>query len=253
MLSKFDRIIVAGDIHGDYKTFQQIHDSFHPQQDYLIFLGDYADRGREGIEVINGIKKLMINYPRQVIALKGNHEDYSKDGTPRFMPCDLINEVGKKRSSWNTYFMEDLTPFIDKLYIAALMSGSILFVHGGVSSKIQSITDLKNPSRSVEEDILWSDPFDGFGEYPNMRGAGVMFGQDISNKICHMLHAKIIVRSHQPRKAWQGPYTEHNGRVVTISSTTVYGGTPFILNLPIHNLNNVLTNLGDYTQDLRPK
>ena len=54
-LSQASRLLVAGDIHGDYETFFQIRDLFDPERDYLIFLGDYADRGPRGIEVVDGV------------------------------------------------------------------------------------------------------------------------------------------------------------------------------------------------------
>ena len=40
VLSSRHRIVVVGDLHGDYVSFRKIHDLFNPRQDYLIFLGD---------------------------------------------------------------------------------------------------------------------------------------------------------------------------------------------------------------------
>ncbi len=88
------------------------------------------------------------------MALKGNHEDYSKDGEPQFDLCTFIGEAGKKRKNWRRYFQKELEPFIKRLYLAAIIPGEFLFVHGGVSSKIRSLDDLKYPTREVEIDIL---------------------------------------------------------------------------------------------------
>jgi len=236
LLSEIDQIIIVGDIHGDYESFRRVHNLFDPKQDYVIFLGDYADRGSKGIEVIEGVKKLIMKYPAKVITLKGNHEDYTEGGNPTFRPCDLIYEAGEKRGGWATYFKNELKPFINHLHLSALVPGEVLFVHGGVSRRVQRLEDLRYPSRHVEKDILWSDPSEGPGEYSNMRGAGVMFGRDVSKNICQKLCVKRIVRSHEPRKALRGPHYEHGGRVVTISSTSVYGGTPFILDIDPKNL-----------------
>jgi len=139
---------------------------------------------------------------------------------------------------------------MEKLYLTVIIPNIALFVHGGVSSKIKDVKDLRCPSREIEEDILWSDPFKGIGEHFNMRGAGVEFGKDISKKICNRLGVKRIVRSHQPRKARSAPHVEHDGRVITISSTTVYGGIPFILKLPTKDLNTSFNNLEDHIQKL---
>lgn len=42
---------------------------------YLVFLGDYSDRGNYGSEVLYTIARLKIANPKQVILLRGNHED----------------------------------------------------------------------------------------------------------------------------------------------------------------------------------
>ncbi len=59
MLEKIKRIIIAGDLHGDYESFQRICSLFNSDEDFLIFLGDYADRGSKGLEVINGVEGLL--------------------------------------------------------------------------------------------------------------------------------------------------------------------------------------------------
>jgi hypothetical protein len=244
MLADACRIIVAGDIHGDWKSCNRICELFDPIHDYLIFLGDYADRGEKGIEVIDRITDLVDEYPTQVIPLKGNHEDYSEVGEPFFTPSNLMYEARKKKGGWTTYFWEDLKPFLDQLYLAVLIPTEILFVHGGISSKLMDLDDLRYPSRSVEMDILWSDPFEGEGELFNVRGVGVEFGRTISEEICERLKVKKVVRSHQPGKAQKGPFFEHDSRIITISSTEVYGGKPFILSLPTNNLSDAFDQLG---------
>lgn len=251
VLSKTRNVIVAGDIHGDYTSFKSIHKHFNPWQDLMVFLGDYADRGAKGMEVIEGIGNLRRTYPTRVYALKGNHEDYTEDGRPMFTPCTLKEEATIQIGDWTSYFENELRPFIAELCLAVIIPDAVLFVHGGVSTKIEGLKELKCPSRGIEEDILWSDPFKGYGERFNRRGVGVEFGEDISKKVCNRLGVKRIVRSHQPRKASSAPYVEHDGRVVTISSTTVYGGTPFILKLPAKDLNTSFNNIENHVQKLR--
>jgi hypothetical protein len=106
-----------------------------------------------------------------------------------------------------------------------------LFVHGGISSKIKSLNDLEYPTADVEADVLWSDPFGGNGEYPNPRGEGVVFGADITINVYEKLGVKRIVRSHEPLrvKCSGGPCYSHDRRVITTSTTSVYGGCPFVL------------------------
>jgi serine/threonine-protein phosphatase 5 len=224
------RITVAGDIHGDFKSFERIRNVFMQGRDQLlVFLGDYADRGSEGLEVVEGVKELLKKFEDRIIALKGNHEDYL-GGVPRFSPCDLPREVERKRHvKWEDFFNDFKREFLEKLYLAVLIPSFALLIHGGISSKISGVKDLESPSSEVEEDVLWSDPYEGEGEYPNFRGAGVIFGRDISEKIARRIGIKYILRGHEPRKAIGGPCVEHSGRVFTISSTRVYGGRPFVM------------------------
>ena len=62
-----------------------------------------------------------------------------------------------------------------------------------------------------------------------MRGAGRLFGPDITESVLRRLDVDVLFRSHEPRKAMAGPAFDHEGRVVTLSSTGVYGGRPFLV------------------------
>jgi diadenosine tetraphosphatase ApaH/serine/threonine PP2A family protein phosphatase len=224
------KLIVAGDIHGDFRAFGGIRKIFEKEPDsLLIFLGDYADRGEKGLEVIEGVQELMKRHKEHVIALKGNHEDY-RDGVPYFSPWDLDAEVrAKKRMGWEEFFPNFERDFLNRLFLAALVPGVMLCVHGGVSPRLRRVRDLENPSRGLEEDLLWSDPWEGPGERPNPRGAGILFGPEISEEVLAGLGVKFNLRGHEPRKAFDGPCVEHGGRVFTCSSTGVYGGRAFAL------------------------
>jgi len=233
-----ERLIIAGDIHGDLDSFNAIKKLFIPGKDILVFLGDYADRGINSVEVIQGVQELSKNYPENIIPLKGNHEEFTPEGRPAFSPCTLIREVEIKRGNWGSYFEELKNNFLDNLYLSAIIHGKVLFVHGGISGRIKGEEDLVNPDKFIEENILWGDPHEITGEYGNPRGAGVLFGPDISEEVTKRLNVKYIIRSHEPIKALRGPFVEHEGRVVTISSTNVYGGRPLVLILPFDDFPN---------------
>lgn len=222
--------IVVGDLHGDLKAFERVKDQFQSTRDsLLIFLGDYADRGEKGLEVVEGVRELLEKSRCCIIALKGNHENY-QGGIPNFIPCDLPREVEEKKGvKWNDFYPEFELKFLDRLHLAALIPNYFLLVHGGISSKIHELGDLANPSRKIEEDIIWSDPIEAKGESPNPRGAGVLFGPNLSESLAEELGVRHILRSHQPGKAITGPYVQHSDRVITLSSTRVYGGRPFAL------------------------
>lgn len=232
-------IFVVGDLHGDYKTLQALLTIADPSQDTILFLGDYTDRGDQGVEVIEAVFSLMTRFPNNVIALKGNHEEYTELGNPVFSPCDLIDEATRKLGGWCTFFSQTYKPFLNRLYLAAIIPDRILFVHGGISSKLIGFENLQFPTKELERDILWSDPFDGKGERPNPRGVGVEFGIDITKSICHVLGVNYIIRGHEPTKALNGPYYAHQGRIITINSTSVYGGHPFIVTIDPKNYSTI--------------
>lgn len=82
------RIEFHGDLHGDVHTLcrwikslqrEGVLDGFTITQDdfYCCFLGDYSDRGAYGAEVIFLILQLYFHNPKQVILIRGNHEDYN--------------------------------------------------------------------------------------------------------------------------------------------------------------------------------
>lgn len=82
-------IAFHGDIHGDkdsliaYITWLAEHgymdneDPFKIKKDnfYIIFLGDYTDRGQYGTEVIFTLMRLKRTNPDKVFLVRGNHED----------------------------------------------------------------------------------------------------------------------------------------------------------------------------------
>ena len=81
---------VIGDIHGCYHTLvsaiEQIN-AIREEEDYIIFLGDYFDRGNFNAEVYHFLRKIEAdeNYPN-VVFLRGNHEQ---------MQLDAINSRNK--------------------------------------------------------------------------------------------------------------------------------------------------------------
>ncbi len=225
-----ETIIVVGDLHGDLESYNNIISCWKKEgRSLIIFLGDFADRGRNGVEITESLIQLQQN--EDVVILKGNHEDYTDNGIPRFSPCSFIDEVIGKRGDWEAYFQNTLKPFYDSLYLSALLVGKLLFVHGGISDKIKGVDSLINVTREIEEDILWSDPSEYIiKERESHRGVGVEFGEGILTEILSRLNVQLIIRSHQPSLAKDKPYVFRN-KLVTISSTNIYGGIAHFLKI----------------------
>ncbi len=70
------KIFAVGDIHGCLTSLENLLEQLPISwgKDYLIFLGDYIDRGPDSRAVIDLLIELKNQYPEKVITLKGNHE-----------------------------------------------------------------------------------------------------------------------------------------------------------------------------------
>jgi predicted phosphodiesterase len=231
LLNESDRILVVGDLHGDAATLEKTLEHWDSTRDLLVLLGDYADRGKQSVEVIERVDQLIVDHPERVVGLRGNHEDYSASGEPYFSPCDLIDEVQTSRGSWSEFWNNTFQPFIGRLKLAAMIPGETLFVHGGVSTRIQDRKDLENPAEDVELDVLYSDPTTAFpGETQNkIRQCGVMFGPEITRILCERLGVKRIIRGHSHAVARFRPTAVHSGRVTTVISSSVFSSNPYVV------------------------
>ena len=87
-LHEGQKIIFHGDVHGDIHSFIHEIDALAAQgyfvgdtfeladkNNYLVFLGDYVDRGHYGSEVMYTLLRLQLANPDNVIMVRGNHED----------------------------------------------------------------------------------------------------------------------------------------------------------------------------------
>jgi hypothetical protein len=233
--SRVKEVHVAGDLHGDYDMFRRIIKRHERpgKGPLLLFLGDYADRGPRGVEIIDELNSLL-DEREDIVALKGNHELY-QDGSPQFFPCELISEAEQKHGSWKAFCNDIFSAFLDRLYIAAIIN-RVLFIHAGIFSGIRSRADLAD--RKNETNLLWSDPSPVRGEHMSRRGAGVEFGEDVTAKVLSSLGLELIVRSHEPMKAAHGPYEEHGKRVITVNSCATYGEPwkPFLMKINTETL-----------------
>lgn len=81
------KFILRGDLHGDIFSIVEeiaflrkhkiIDDAFKiiDTRTYLVFLGDFVDRGAYGPEVVYLLMRLKIANPERVVLVRGNHDD----------------------------------------------------------------------------------------------------------------------------------------------------------------------------------
>jgi protein phosphatase len=225
-LPVYGEAIVVGDLHGDLETLADIinvsgfvQKAQHGRSSVLIFLGDYGDRGPLSPEVYFVVMTLKTSFPESVILLRGNHEGPDDLlASPHDLPMHLHNKFGER----STEAYEKLKELFGQLYTAVTVRESYVLLHGGVPSQAESNEDiayahLKHPKESHLEEILWSDPVESpKGTQPSPRGAGKLFGQDVTEHFLKMMNAPILIRGHEPADA--GFKINHAGRILTLFS-----------------------------------
>ncbi len=102
---------IVGDIHGCYFTFRELLDKFwNPEEEKLILLGDFVNKGKHTFAVIEFLMKLQKKQKNNLIILKGNNEylfeEYYRDS---------INLASKQKfENYNLDYIHTLN-WMDKL------------------------------------------------------------------------------------------------------------------------------------------
>jgi len=250
---------VVGDIHGDLESLRYvlsdcgfIEKARKGKDTHLVFLGDYGDRGAYSPEVYYVVLRLKEQFPEKVILMRGNHEG------PRDLlayPHDLPVHLRRKFGGEESKVYAKLTELFNNLYNAVLVDKRYVILHGGVPSKVSSIEDLayaheKHPQESHLEEILWSDPAESIaGTYPSPRGAGKVFGEDITNRLLKLLNVHVLIRGHEPSP--EGFDIHHRGKILTLFSRK---GAPYYNSQGAYlqlNLSNTIKNAKQLKQYIR--
>lgn len=137
------KIIAISDIHGCRLTLEALLKQLTEREllktHQLVFCGDYVDRGRNGVGVLEMICELKVRFPETVV-LKGNHEQMALGGVvDDSSPISFLNERGAP--GWFA-FMREMPLYFE--------TPELLFVHGGVPREFGEASELD------EETLLWS-------------------------------------------------------------------------------------------------
>ncbi|MEM2536846.1 MAG: metallophosphoesterase [Candidatus Bathyarchaeia archaeon] len=231
-LQPIGEALVVGDLHGDLESLIEIlnESQFIEKMDrnpdaFAIFLGDYGDRGPFSAEIYYTLLRLKLQFPRQVILLRGNHEG-PEDLTvsPHDLPWQFEARFG---AEWREAYTR-IRRLFNYLYNAVIVEGRYLLVHGGLPPQARTLEDLayahiRHPKESLLEDLLWSDPTDAISETcASHRGAGKLFGQKVTDAALQCFGVKVIVRGHEP--CMEGYKIDHNGKILTLFSRR---GSPY--------------------------
>ncbi|UCD26375.1 MAG: serine/threonine protein phosphatase [Candidatus Bathyarchaeota archaeon] len=218
--------IIIGDIHGDLESLKHILEDSNflekaksGEEVLLVFLGDYGDRGICSPEVYYVVLKLKQLFPKRVVLMRGNHE--GPDDLLAY-PHDLPLQINRKFGENGPKVYLELRKLFQHLYSTVLIEKRYVLCHGGVPSQASKIEDFayahkKHPHEPHLEEILWSDPWEGIKEtYASPRGAGKLFGEDVTNRLLKMLGVRALIRGHEPSN--EGFKTNHGGNVLTLFS-----------------------------------
>ena len=74
------RLLAMGDIHGMFDRFLEVWDAvqFRPDEDEIVFLGDYTDRGHQNAAMMKWV--MAHEGEPGMVFLRGNHEAMCADG-----------------------------------------------------------------------------------------------------------------------------------------------------------------------------
>ena len=173
------KFFAIGDIHGCYKALEKILSILPVSwgRDYVIFLGDYIDRGPDSAKVIDLIIKLQKKYPDKVIPLKGNHEkmfeDYLEEKNIEIFWFNGGEATLRSYMEYNdSKIPDEHVKFIKNLYYF-FETPSYIFVHAGINPE-------KTLYEQTEEDILWIR--ESFYTSPKKFSKTIIFGHTPFNE-----------------------------------------------------------------------
>ncbi|XP_068493779.1 phytochrome-associated serine/threonine-protein phosphatase-like isoform X2 [Phaseolus vulgaris] len=234
-------VTVCGDIHGQFHDLMKLFETGgHVPETNYIFMGDFVDRGYNSLEVFTILLLLKARYPANITLLRGNHE--SRQLTQDLVglvywlwlldigilqtAVSIVNliwnggkerEVGKQsevevygfydecqRKYGNANAWRYCTDVFDYLTLSAIIDGTVLCVHGGLSPDIRTIDQIRVVDRNCEIphegpfcDLMWSDPEDIETWAVSPRGAGWLFGSRVTSEFNHVNNLDLVCRAHQ--------------------------------------------------------
>ena len=157
---QYKRILALGDIHGKYQKLSSVFNkiNFDAENDFLILLGDYVDRGEENLHCLQWAMK--ISELPNVVALRGNHEqmmlNFYTDGS--FASTIWLPNGGNKTRAeieeWSKHdkdFLDKALKFISErplYYRMFIGKQEYIFCHAGLLPGVPL-------EQQTEDSLLW--------------------------------------------------------------------------------------------------
>lgn len=139
LLPAGSEVFMHGDLHGDIHSLnagldwlnrEGVLDGFRVARTnaWLVFLGDYTDRGRHGVEVLYTILRLKLENPERVMLVRGNHEDFTLVSRYGF----LAEATAKYGRSFDVRRVVRLFDFLPAVLYLGSGTNAVQCNHGGV-------------------------------------------------------------------------------------------------------------------------
>lgn len=152
-MNNYKRILIIGDIHGCFKRLMSLWKKISvTPEDFVIFLGDYVDRGSENVEVLKWIIKE--SKKKNVVALCGNHDDMLKtDILAGYVNTNAYGTLGEiaLQNLKEPHFEDEVFKFLKNLpytFEIEINGKEYFFCHAGVDPTFPL-------EEQAEEDLLW--------------------------------------------------------------------------------------------------
>jgi protein phosphatase len=203
------KVVMVGDTHGDLDASQQVIERYLKKSYYIVFLGDYVDRGSYSKENIQYLLELKLRYPEGLFLLTGNHEGYM---TKQFHPANFWNSISfEEREEYGFLF--------SKFPFALTTQNGILALHG-VLPDIKSLAEMDRIELGDEnwDRMVWGDFVENEMDYLGDLWGRPQFGRQYFNRLMERYQKQILIRSHQPH----APLMMFNNRCMTIFTSHVY-------------------------------
>lgn len=214
---------VVGDLHGQFCELMTVISGcgLPSEKNMFLFNGDFVDRGGRSVEVMLALLSMALFAPGRVFLNRGNHEFAYMSRNYGFEEEALQKYPRRIFDSFQTVFTS--------LPLASLVNQSVFVTHGGLfRSRAVRLSDVQQVDRfapmlgEVAQDLLWSDPTNEDGRHLSQRGAGILFGPDVSEEFCHDNNLLCLIRSHEVKH--RGYEWQRGGRCLTIFSAANYIG-----------------------------
>ncbi len=209
----------------------------------FLFLGDYVDRGKHGLEVICYLFAQKLLCPTKIILLRGNHELRSIQKMYTFYD-ECLTKFGLELGE---LVWEEINNVFDVLPFAAIVDKKIFCLHGGIPSSpandiLNEINKIKCPikepeiTESLAWQLLWNDPLKpensdydanelkinkGF-VHNTQRGTAYYFSNEALENFLEPNNLSYVVRAHEVQKI--GFRVQLGGKLLTVFSSSRYCG-----------------------------